>query len=219
MIILALLGALVGSPLGCAGPADPGSFRLTPADSIARLFESGRPFADFLRTATARRETWTGNYAAVALDPVVLARARAVPGRWRLLAVLEDSCSDSANTIPWVAQLVDSVSNVELRVVNSREGRFVMERYRTPDGRVATPTVVLLDQNGNVRGCFIERPLALQAWLSQTRVARPGTVSLEDKFAWYRNDAGRETVREVAELLESAALGTPRCQSPSPPGD
>lgn len=187
-----------------------------PADSIVRLFDSGRTFGDFLGSATARRETWTGNYSAVALDPGLLARARAVPGRWRLLAVLEDSCGDSANTIPWVAQLVDSLVNVELRIVNSRQGRFVMERHRTSDGRAATPTVVLLDAEGKERGCFVERPLALQSWVSRNKSS---SDFLERKYAWYRADAGRETVREIVELMESAALGTPRCQSaPAPEG-
>lgn len=211
MLTLVLATALIVSSESCTGgPTQP-----APAspDSIARLYESGRPFAEFLRTATARRDAWIGNYAAVALDRPLLERARLVPGRWRLLAVLEDSCGDSANTIPWIAQLVDSLSNLELRIVNSREGRFVMERHRTPDGRAATPTVVLIDELGHERGCFIERPLALQAWISRNRGAKSPSELTEGKYAWYRTDAGRETVREVVELLESAALGTPRCQA------
>lgn len=212
MVSLALAGALVLAPASCAG-----SGASIPADSLDRLHASGRTFTEFLRTATARRDTWTGNYAAVALDGALMARARAVPGRWRLLAVLEDSCGDSANTIPWVAQLADSVPGLELRIVNSREGRFVMERHRTPDGRAATPTVVLLDEQGRDVGCFIERPLALQAWVARNKPRLGSAEFLDAKYAWYRADAGRETVREIVELLESAAVGTPRCQAPPAP--
>ena len=215
MITLALAGLLGLLPASCSAVSGWGSSPAVPTDSAARLFASGRSFGEFLRTATARRDTWTGNYAAVALDPRIVARARGVPGRWRLLAVLEDSCGDSANTIPWIAQLVDSVPSLELRVVNSREGRFVMERHRTPDRRAATPTIVLLDEQGNEQGCFIERPLALQAWVAQHKQQLSGSDFLEQKYAWYRTDAGRETVREMVELLEAASLGTPRCP-PSP---
>lgn len=208
MLALTLAGVLLLAPPSCTATSG-----AAPSDSLERLHASGRTFTEFLRTATARRDAWTGNYAAVALDGALVARARAVPGRWRLLAVLEDSCGDSANTIPWVAQLVDSVPGLELRIVNSREGRFVMERHRTPDGRAATPTVVLLDSQGREAGCFIERPLALQAWVARNKPRMGSAEFLDAKYAWYRADAGRETVREIVELLESAAVGTPRCQS------
>lgn len=182
------------------------------SDSLARLYRAGRTFEEFLRAARSRRDTWTTNYAQATLDAAVLARARAVPGRWRLLVVAEDSCGDSANTIPFVAALVDSVPGLELRVVNSREGRGVMEAHRTPDGRAATPTVLVLNERDEVAGCFVERPLALQAWVVVHQPQYAESEFLDRKYAWYRSDGGRETVREIVELMEAAALGTPRCQ-------
>jgi hypothetical protein len=125
-----------------------------------------------------------------------------------------DSCGDSAHTIPFIAALVDSLPNVELRVVEPGAGRWVMEAHRTPDGRAATPTVVLLDEKGDDVGCFVERPLALQAWTVAEKPRLPEQEWLERKYQWYRDDAGRETVREIVALLESAAVGSPRCQRP-----
>ncbi|MGH7559470.1 MAG: thioredoxin family protein [Gemmatimonadales bacterium] len=194
---------LLGSLSLCSGE---------PSDSLNRLYGSGRPFKDFLAAATSRRETWHGNYGSAGVEPGGLERARRVPGKWRLLVVAEDWCGDSANTIPFIARLVDSLLNVELRIVDSKAGRWVMEGHPTPDGRPATPTVILLDEHGRDMGCFVERPLALQAW---TLVEKPRVAEsewLEKKYAWYRADGGRETVREVVELLEAAAMGTPRCQ-------
>ncbi len=183
-----------------------------PSDSLATLFASGRPFREFLAAATSRRETWLENYARVRLEPDQLVRARRVPGTWRLLVVAEDWCGDSANTIPYVAGLADSLPNVELRVVNSKAGKGVMEAHRTPDGRAATPTVVVLDEQGNDRGCFVERPLALQAWIAVEKARVPEKALLDRKYAWYREEAGRETMREIVALLEAASVGTPRCQ-------
>jgi hypothetical protein len=183
------------------------------ADTLGRLYRSGRTFQEFLRAARHRRDTWTGNYEGASLDPAVLARARAVPGRWRLLVVADDSCGDSANTIPFVAALADSVPAIELRVVGSREGRGVTRAHRTADGRAATPTVVLLDEQDAEAGCFIERPLALQAWVLLNRPKYDDREFTDRKYEWYRADGGRETVREIVELLEAAALDTPRCQT------
>jgi hypothetical protein len=175
------------------------------ADSLDRLFERGRTYQAFLESANARRETWLENTRAATLDSAVLARARAVPGEWRLLVVAEDWCGDSANTIPYVARLIDSLPSVTLRIVNSTDGRWVMERYRTPDNRAATPTVVLLNGAGEPVGCFIERPAGLRKAIAER--GRAMAILTE----WRKQDAGRSTVLEIVELLEGAAQGTGRC--------
>jgi hypothetical protein len=183
------------------------SFCAAPVDSLDRLFERGRTYQAFLESANARRETWLENTKAATVDPAVLARGRGVGGEWRLLIVAEDWCGDSANTIPYVARLIDSIPSIALRVVNSTDGRWVMERYRTPDGRAATPTVVLLNGAGDPVGCFIERPAALRKALADGGGKGTMTVLTE----WRKQDAGRSTVLEIVELLEAAAQGTGRC--------
>jgi len=198
MLLPVLLTLSLHSPTLCAS---------TQADSLDRLFEKGRTYQAFLESANARRETWVENTKAATLDPAVLERARAVGGEWRLLAVAEDWCGDSANTIPYVARLIDSLPSVTLRIVNSTDGRWVMERYRTPDGRAATPTVVLLNSAGEPVGCFIERPAGLRKAIADG--GRTTTVLTE----WRKQDAGRSTVQEIVELLEAAAQGNGRCAS------
>lgn len=176
------------------------------ADSLDRLFEHGRSYQVFLESANARKETWLENTQAATLDPAVLARARAVSGEWRLLAVAEDWCGDSANTVPFIARLMDSLPSVTLRIVNSKDGRWVMERYRTPDGRAATPTLVLLNSAGEAVGCFVERPAGLRK-----AIADGGRSTMTILTEWRKQDAGRSTVQEIVELLEAAAQGTGRC--------
>jgi hypothetical protein len=185
-----------------------------PADSLVRLYDSGRQFSEFLAAAKARRETWLENQARARIEPDQLERARRITGKWRLLVIAVDSCGDSANTIPFIAALADSLPNVDLRVVDPTAGKWVMEANRTPDGRPATPTVILLDERGDAVGCFVERPLALQAWIQVEKARVPEREWLDGKYRWYRDDAGRETVREIVALLESAAVGSPRCQRP-----
>ena len=204
MILSALLA------LGLAGPGY--CSETVSSDSLTQLYQRGRSFSEFLSRARARRETWLENSARATVPPSLLERARAVPGSWRLLVVAEDWCGDSANTIPYIARLVDSLPAVQLRIVDSRQGRWVMERHRTPDGRAATPTIVLLDSMGVEAGCFVERPAALRALLSgeASRLAESEQHKRRDE--WRRADAGQSTVREIVELLEGASQQRPRCE-------
>ncbi len=200
-----LLASLLA--LGLSGPTcaeAPSGFR---ADSLERLYQGGQRYAEFLEGVKARRETWLDNTRTASVDSGLLARARAVPGEWKLLVVAEDWCGDSANTLPFVAHLTDSLPGVSLRIVNSTAGRWVMERYRTPDGRAATPTIVLLDGAGEAAGCWVERPAALREALA----ASPGGSREAVLSEWRRKDQGRSAMLEIVELMEAAAQRTGRC--------
>jgi hypothetical protein len=174
------------------------------------------PFDRFLADADARRAAWVRNWEHAAVPDDALAAARALPGRWRLLVIAVDGCSDSVNTVPYLARLSALVPQLELRIVPPDAGRALMEAHRTPDGRTATPTVILLDSAGRVAGAFVERPAALQQLAVAARA--DGTLDrfLSGKQAWYDADAGASTVREVVALLAAAASGGSR-PLPSPP--
>ncbi len=177
------------------------------------LYEGGIPFDEFLDAAHRRRDTWHANYREGTVAADVLERARAIGGTWRILAVAEDWCGDSANTIPYIARLVEAVDGLEMRVVNSTMGRSVMEAHRTPDGRASTPTVLLLNEHFEEVGCFVERPSALQAWFLENESKLEEDDLYDQKYAWYDEDRGAQTVGEIVEIMESAARGAPICKS------
>lgn len=209
--LVALL--LAATPIGCA--AEPIGARAVPtapvADSLLALYRDGRTWQQFLDATSARRQTWLDNTAAGAPDPAQVARARAVGGHWLLLVVAEDWCGDSANTIPYLARLVEEVPQLEMRLVNATEGRAVMESHRTEDGRPATPTVVLLDAAGEERGCWVERPYALRRVVADLKAGVTTGNQVEVITAWRAGDRGRTTVGDLVDLLESAAAGVARC--------
>lgn len=202
-----LLASLAVVPPGACGPA-PGD--TVPADSLRSLYDRGRTYAEFLAAVRNRREMWRDNSAWGKVDPDQLTRARALPGRWRLLVVAEDACGDSANTIPYVAALADSVDGgIDLRIVSAREGRAVQEAHRTHDGRTATPTVIVLDADGHEAGCWVERPRVLAAWVREHRAQLSEGAFRARFFEWYTEDRGRETIRDLLEVIEGAGAGKP----------
>jgi len=221
MVGMIALVAVAGVAPICA--ADQQAGRAAPAESILigapaqeplrQLWQGGAAFGDFLEGARARRALWLENWERAEVPADLLERARAVTGTWRILAVSIDSCSDSVSTIPFVAKLVEQVPSLEMRLIDPTAGRAITEAHRSPDGRAATPTLLLIGESWQEAGCWVERPAALQTWFLEKQKELPQRQLIEQKMDWYRDDAGRETVREIVELLEAAAAGTPACAS------
>ncbi len=208
---------LVGSWAGCTdGPVvEPLQQLQQHADTTlqARLYQRGVAFDDFLADAEERVDTWTGNYARAEV-PSRLAKRAQVLGAWRLLVIAEDWCGDSANTIPYLARLVEDTPALDMRIVDSDLGATLMDAHPTPDGRGATPTVLLLDDRGDIAGCWVERPRELQTWFLEEQDRTGRRELLRQKYAWYDKDAGRTTMSEVVQMIEAASIGERRCGAP-----
>lgn len=181
--------------------------RPAPADDaldLPGLYGEGITFDAFLGGVTARRERWRANFASSSVPTDLVQRLQAVKGAYRILAVAPDNCSDSADTLPHVARLAEASPNLDLRIVDPERGRAVLDAYRSPDGRVATPVYVVLDEEGRKVGVWIERPAALQDWAIPARAALDEPEFVRRKSAWYDWDHGRGTMEAVVSLLENA---------------
>lgn len=212
-----MLGALVLSIALILAPGGADAPPEAPRDEVLRaLYERGRTFDDFVGGARRRVELWQRLSAEGAVADAWVERARAVGGTWRILAVAEDWCGDSAYNLPYVARLVEAVDGLDLRIVNSSVGRALMESHRTPDGRAATPTFLLLDGAWEEAGCFVERPSPLMAWYLDHRTSLDTDALHEHIVDFYESDGGSATVADVVALLEEAAAGRPRCVVGSP---
>jgi hypothetical protein len=203
-------------PVAAATPGTPAahaadSRNAIPDSTYQRLFDGGVTMDAFLASAKARKEQWAANYARGVVADAVLTRARSAPGPWKLLVVAVDGCSDSVNTIPYVARLAEQVMGVELRIIDSKAGREVMDAHRTPDGRGATPTVILLDANYRERGCWIERPTELRDWILENKGKLKDSEIFERKMSWYDEDVGAKTLVDIAAMFEAAGKGEVKC--------
>lgn len=178
---------------------------------LEALYRAAITFDEFYEDADRRRELWTSTYEQGAVAAEMVARVTALDGDWRILAVAEDWCSDSVSTIPYLALLAERASNLELRIIDSDVGREIMETHRTPDGRPATPTVLILDELYREVGCWVERPSELQEWALDARPRLRDNEFFSQKMSWYAEDGGSSTVSEIVEALEGAAAGSPVC--------
>ena len=198
---MTVLAPLLLSAGICLAPA---SSPTTTPDSLATIWRNGRGYAEFLAAARERRDQWLRQDSIAAMPDALVARARNA-GRWRLLVLTVHACSDSIKIVPYLDRLSAAAPNIELRIADTTGGRWVMEAHRTPDGRAATPTVVLLDENLAERGCWVELPAELQRWYIETGRRLGDDELRRQKAAWYDRDAGRKILEEVIAMMESAA--------------
>jgi hypothetical protein len=104
--------------------------------------------------------------------------------------------------LPYVAALASSVS-VPLRIVDRKLGEPLMTRHRTPDGRPATPTIVLL-RHGDDVGAWVERPAVVQQWFLSMATSPENARRFGDRQSWYESDRGQTVLAEIIALAERA---------------
>jgi hypothetical protein len=172
-----------------------------PPDAAA-LFERGVTWDAFLSTVEAQRSLWQSNTRRAAVAPALVERMQRAGEGLRLLVIGEGSCSDSVSVVPYVATLA-ALAKVELRIVGREPGRPLLAAHRTPDGREATPTVLLL-RDSRVVGAFVERPAVLQDWYLSIGAKLGQQERYARKMSWYDWDRGDSSVNEIVALAERA---------------
>src|SRR5262245_61541914 len=110
-----------------------------------RLFEAGKTWEHYLDGVDRQRDLWLRTSAEATVSPELVERVRRVGQDLRLLVVAEDWGPDSAYSVPYVARLA-ALAQIPIRIVDRVTGESLMRAHRTADGRMATPTVVLLRQ-------------------------------------------------------------------------
>ncbi len=172
------------------------------------LFWQGRPIEEFVAVDTARQAQWRGNLARP-IPPALVARARRVPGRWHVLVVAENWCGDAVNTVPYIAHLAGELpGSLDVRIVHRKECGGLLHGHETY-GREAVPLVLLLDEDYEERGAWVERPRPLAEWMEARRDSLTDAQLTDYKLGWYSRDRGVTTLAEFVALLERAAAAPP----------
>lgn len=187
-VLLALL-------LTTASPHVPAA---TPPQAAA-AFEQGLPWTDYLASTKQQREIWVRN-AARDVPADLIARFKKAGAGLRVLVVAEDWCSDSVNSVPYLGSLATK-AGVDLRVINSVVGKPFMEAHRTPDGRAATPTVILI-RDGKEVAAWTERPAVLQTWFIDMANKIDSAERQQRKMSWYDWSHGDDALGEIVALAE-----------------
>jgi hypothetical protein len=182
--------------------------------SAGALFAEALPLGGFLADGEHSgrwRAQYDGSEAAVT---ELLPRVAALPGRWYLLVVAEEWCTDAVNTVPHLARLADQAGNLDLRLIGKSQGQHLLDAHPV-EGRGRIPLVLVLDESLTERAAWIERPAALRERVAALR-ADPSADTGAEVRAWYAADAGRSALGEILALLEQTATGRSAARLPDP---
>lgn len=167
-------------------------------------YQTALTFPSYLASVRKNREFWHEIYRRAVVPSALLERARALPGRWRLLALSEDWCGDCVNTLPYLARLAEAVPNLELRVL-SRDGNPDLMDAHLSNGSRAIPVVMILDEDFREVAWWGSRPAPLQDLFLREIKSLPRPERYPRLRSWYARDRGRTTVEEVIEKIPPPA--------------
>lgn len=179
------------------------SFLATPAaqaqGDLNTLFNQGQAWAPWFEDVSVQRSTWEMVVKQATPPDAMVERFKAVGTGLKLLLVAEALCSDSMQSVPHIAALA-AKAGVELRIVGKDVAAAAIDGHRTPDGRTATPTLIMI-RDGKDVGAWVERPAALQTWfLANAQLSRQDRLAR--KTSWYQWDRGESTLAEIVALAE-----------------
>ncbi len=175
------------------------------AGNSVAVYSKGMSWDQFLAGTRIQREIWQKN-AGREVPPGLVDRFRRAGSGLRLLVITAEWCPDSVHSVPYIAKLAAG-AGVELRVVDFKTGRAIMDAHRTPDGRASTPTVVLLRGDQEI-AAWVERPASLQWWYLDMADEISDEELLERKMSWYDWNRGSDALTEIVVLAEQTAKGT-----------
>jgi hypothetical protein len=160
-------------------------------------------FSEYLETVDKNAELWHGVYERVRLPQDLVEEARAVPGRWSLLALSEDWCGDAVNTLPVVARLAESVG-WDFRVLLRDENDDVMDAHLTDGRSRSIPVVIVYDADLEEVGWWGPRPREMQEWVMEEGLSLPSPERYKVVRGWYARDRGQTVIRELLEIVAAA---------------
>jgi Thioredoxin len=125
------------------------------AKLVAQAFELGSDYAQFVESLAPQSLGWTDFHRSVSVAGTDLA--------WRelrdlrVLAIVEDWCKDSRDSLPVLGALVRASPGSVLRIVSRDDHPDLMAAYLN-DGFASIPVYVFMDEQLNELARYVERP-------------------------------------------------------------
>ena len=174
-------------------------------EAMKKRYLASADFQTYLGSVEKNRDLWHAVYERATIDPEFLEQARKIPDTWHLLVLSEDWCADAVNLLPFLARLADGVPGLDLRVLSRDENLDLMDQHLTEGRSRSIPVVLLLDEGFVERGWWGPRPSPIQSWF----VDEGRTLESKERYKtvrrYYAKDKGRTLLRELLDLMESAA--------------
>lgn len=162
------------------------------------LFKSGVSFQDFYDSAQARYRNYANH--AISRNQELekeLEKVGWITDKTRILAIAENWCIDSVINLPVIDWLEKHNKNIELRILDT-----VRYGAAHPEDKVLTPTLIILDDNYDEVGRWIQYPQVIKQVVDfgdQVQI-------IVTKKKYRQGDHVMDTLDEVLDLILSRSL-------------
>lgn len=170
-------------------------------------FAEAPTFEKYLETVDHNRDLWLNLYRRVRLLPAEVSAASELERPVRLLALSEDWCGDTVNTLPVVAALAEASPMLELRVLRRDSNLDIMDAHLTNGKSRSIPVVIAYNADDRELGWWGPRPQPLQTWIADHGLVIPPAERYREVRRWYASDRGRTTIRDILRLVGSDGAG------------
>jgi len=170
-------------------------------------FHGAATFSAYLETVEKNRELWHALARRAAVDEEIRQRARAIPGRWNVIALTEDWCGDAINTLPVFDRLAEAAGNIELRILLRDENPDLMDAHLTNGTSRSIPVLIIYDEAFRERGWWGPRPAPIQEWVLTEGMKLDPEDRYREVRRYYARDKGRPPLDECPRILAPAAAG------------
>jgi thiol-disulfide isomerase/thioredoxin len=162
--------------------------------SLRELFRDGISFAEVLNKSDEpyrnKCEEIMNN---IKLDETTLNKIKSIKKKVNILAFGEIWCPDCQINLPAVDAIAKNNDSIEFKVVPREGNESFMETYKV-DGKVKIPTLIIMDEDFNEIGSFIEVPQVIRDVIN-----RGNQVELIVAKREYRN--GKYIINSIEEIL------------------
>ncbi len=119
------------------------------------------------------------------------------------MVITENWCGDSAQNLPYIANIAALNSNIDLRIVLRDSHPEIMDLYLT-DGTRSIPVFVAFDMQGNEKFKWGPRPEEAQQLMKQWKAQGIVKPELYEKLhLWYGKNRGRNLEEEMLQLIKN----------------
>jgi hypothetical protein len=142
------------------------------------------------------------------LNPDLLESLKSSP-RMNWILLTESWCGDAASSVPLIGKIVESVENINLKLILRDENLKLMDHFLTNKGR-SIPKLIATDLDFNVLFSWGPRPQEAQVLYDNWK-NDPNKISYEEfqpiLQKWYNQDKGHSLQEELYKKLRLIDMG------------
>ncbi|CAH2215273.1 thioredoxin family protein [Tepidibacter aestuarii] len=165
--------------------------------SLKDLFFKGISFQEFLESSEdVYKEKIEKIKNSINMDKKLMNKIKSVQKKIYILVFAEDWCPDCQINLPGVSFICDLNVNINLRIVSRERNEEALNKYSF-NGKPKIPTFIIMDEDFEELGVFIELPTILKEIINRGNEAE----ILVSKRKYKKGEYTKNTIDDVLKII------------------